>query len=286
MRRVTDMLPSPGLQPPSPARGRGGGGESRQSGLTLVEMIVAIVVGGILISMTSLFVRGQIQSYFDVSNRAALADDADTAVRRIAREIGAALPNSVRVHASGCCLEFIPIRDAGRYRAEIGMAGDRALDFGTAGTATEFDVLGPTVRVDVGDRIVVYNLGQPGADVYNGDTIRTPNGTGPALNRISAATAFQFPLASPGSRFQVVQPPVSYVCRAGTLRKHWGYALSATQPDNPGGSSALLADNASCTFSYLSAVLQRNALVSIQLVLARNDESVTLQQQIEVNNTP
>ena len=280
------MQPSPGLRPPYPVGRRGFGREGYQSGLTLVEMIVAIVVGGILVSLTSMFVRGQIQSYFDVSNRAALADDADTAVRRITREIGAALPNSVRVHASGCCLEFIPIRDAGRYRAEIGAAGDRALDFGPAATATEFDVLGPTVRVDAGDSIVVYNLGQPGANVYNGDTIRTPNTTGAALNRIGATPAFQFPLASPGSRFQVVQPPVSYVCSGGALRRHWGYALSLAQPDTPGGTSALLADNATCTFSYLPAVLQRNALVSIRLVLTRNDESVALQQQVEVNNTP
>lgn len=258
--------------------------------MSLVEMIVAIVVGGILVALTGMFVSGQIRAYSDVSNRAALADDADTATRRIAREIAGALPNSVRVHSTGCCLEFIQIRDGGRYRSEIGLSGpavDRALDFGATATASEFDVLGPPVQVVSGDRVVIYNLGQPGADAYAGDNIRAPNTFGASLSRIGAASAFQFPLASPSHRFHIVSGPVSYVCGGGELRRYWGYAINPVQSSAPGGSSALLAGNvASCSFEYTPAVLQRNGMVSIRLRLARNDESVDLQQQVDVNNTP
>lgn len=102
--------------------------ECRQSGVTLIELIVVIVVTGILVGIVGMFGRGQIQAYLDVASRAALADAGDTALRRIARELQAALPNSVRV--SGNYLEFVPISDAGRYRAESGGGpGDDWLDF-------------------------------------------------------------------------------------------------------------------------------------------------------------
>lgn len=279
MHRAIKRLPS---LPHSGARALLG-----QSGFTLVEMVVAIVVGGILVSLTSMFVRGQIQAYFDVSSRAALADDADTATRRIAREIAGALPNSVRVHSSGCCLEFIPIRDAGRYRSETGTEGGNPLDFSTADNA--FDVLGPQVNVVAGDELVIYNLGIPGADAYaTGESRR-----GGLVSTIAAGiqtltfTGAQFSLASPGSRFQVVSKPVSYVCSAGKITRYWDYGFNTTQLIPSSGTSALLAGNIeSCSFNYTPAVLQRNGLVSIGLTLSLNDESVTLQHQVVVDNTP
>ena len=66
-------------------------------GVTLIEMIVAIVVTGILLSVVSLFTRNQIMAYFDVDARTELADAADTALRRSARELQEALPNSILV---------------------------------------------------------------------------------------------------------------------------------------------------------------------------------------------
>lgn len=278
---------------------------TRQTGLTLIEMIVAIVIGGILVALTGMFVRGQIAAYFDVSNRTALADDADTAVRRIAREVGNALPNSVRVTCTplpvaSCTdffLEFIPVRDAGRYRSEIGAAGpvvDRALKFGTEAT-TEFDVLGPAVTVAAGDQIVVYNSVQSDAaagvntDAYLGGNRRTPTATG-SLSRISVDGAF--PVASPANRFHVVSAPVSYVCHAGTLRRYWGYGFNAVQPTGfAAGSSALMSANVdpganACSFTYALSGLQNNGLVSIRLVLTRNGESAGLQHQVAVNNSP
>ena len=71
-----------------------------QAGVTLVEMIVAIVITGILLSLTSMFVRNQVDSYTDVARRTDLVDTANTAVRRMARDLATALPNSPRVPQS------------------------------------------------------------------------------------------------------------------------------------------------------------------------------------------
>jgi MSHA biogenesis protein MshO len=276
----------------------------RQQGVTLIEMIVAIVVTGILLSLVGMFTRNQIAAYFDVSARAELSDAADTALRRIARELQGALPNSVRAASAGSerFLEFVPIRDAGRYRAQSGGgAGDDPIDLSST-TDNSFDVLGPTVTVAANDSLVIYNLGIPGADVYAGTT-RRPFSVSGTLQKLSYTVgASQFPFASPQNRFQIVSGPVTYHCtpnaanpEMGTITREWCYNFSTTQPTSfattlPGcaapASSVLVSGVSACELSYTPGALERNGLVSMRLVLSRNGESVTLLHQVDVMNTP
>lgn len=269
---------------------------SRYRGFTLVEMIVSIVIAGILLALAGMFGRNQINAYFDVANRAELADAADTAMRRVGRDLQAALPNSVR--QSGAFLEFVPVHDAGRYRADVGGAvGDDILDF-SSGTDNAFDVLGPPVKVDSGDQLVIYNLGQPGSDVYQGLNRRAAS-VGSALTKVSfTATGVPFPLASPQNRFQIVGTPRTYECAPnaadpaqGSVILHTGYGFAPSLPASGswtlGGSSSILINNVEeCSFSYLPAVLQRNGIVALRLKLTRNGESIQLLHQFGIFNTP
>lgn len=260
---------------------------SASRGFTLIEMIIAMVIGGVIVAMASMFVRDQINASTDVANRAALADTADTILRRMGREIQGALPNSVRVDGTGQLLEFIPVKDAGRYRTEQAGGVGNVLDFGATATSMLFDVFGPPVTIAAGDSVVVYNLGVPGANAYAGDNLRTPNTTG-SVSQVGAAAAFQFPFASPSKRFQIVGQPVTFRCTGTTIMRYTGYGFSNSQPTAfAAASTAQLADDVSaCTFEYVGAVLQRNGFVSINLTLTRNGESVNLRHQVEVLNTP
>jgi len=261
-------------------------------GFTLVEMIISIVITGIVVSMVAMFGRGQVDAYIDAGNRAELSDAADTTLRRIARELQSALPNSVRVSPAGNFLEFVPIRDAGRYRAEIDVGPpprNNTLDFGN-NADTSFEVLGPPVTITAGDQLVVFNLGQPGSDVYEGTSRRAATAA-VGVNSITFAPAgTQFPLASPQSRFQIVGAPVSYECAGGALVRHSGYGFLAVQPvafGGLGGVTAVMTDNVGgCAFNYTPAILQRNGLVVLRLTLTRNGESVELLHQVDVLNTP
>ena len=156
-------------------------------GFTLVEMIVVIVITGIIGGIVAIFLRTPVQGYVDSARRAELTDIADTAMRRISRDLHMALPNSVRITgtcsgSTTCYLEFIPTTGGGRYRDSISSSGAPqcgslaadVLDFSAADTC--FQVLGAMPPENVGsDQIVVYNLGITGANAYSGNTLKTDN---------------------------------------------------------------------------------------------------------------
>ena len=262
-------------------------------GFTLVEMVVVITIMSILAAGAAIFIRNPTQSFIDSENRANLTDRADTALRRMARDIRNALPNSVRVSTNGSdsFIEFMPVKAAGRYRASVGTSGtDNPLDFSLA--ADTFDVLGANVTVAAGDQLVIYNLGIPGSDVYEGSNIRPLQTTG-SLSTLSFSGGV-FPLASPSSRFYVVSTPVSYACDMTNkvLLMYSGYAIQTSQPAsiatlNGLATSRQLANNlSSCQISYIAGVLQRSGVVIIRLGLTQDVAQVTLAHQVNVVNSP
>jgi MSHA biogenesis protein MshO len=265
---------------------------NRAYGFTLLEAVVVIAITGIVAAIVAVFIRAPVQGYFDSANRAELTDVADTALRRISRDLHLALPNSVRVTGSNHVMEFLSTRDGGRYRSDVGTggAGD-ILDF--TQNDTSFDILGPPITFATTDYIVVYNLGIPGADAYESNTVRRAyNGTAGAQSNVSITSATPFPFDSPSHRFQVVDTPVTYLCdlTAGTLTRYSGYTIVSTQPNPPTGGSlvaALLAKNlTACDFSYTAGVTQRSALVSIRLSVTQSNETVSLYHEVHVNNVP
>ncbi|HEX6708459.1 MAG TPA: type II secretion system protein [Albitalea sp.] len=273
-----------------------------QRGFTLMEAVLVIALTGIVAVMVGVFIRAPVTGYVDQARRAELVDIADTALRRLGRELQRALPNSIRVDATGTALEFLPVSAAGRYRAapDAAGAGD-FLDFGS-NTDNSFAVLGPAVSVSAGDQLVVHNLGLPGADAYSGESRRALTSTGAALATLSYTVGgTQFPFASPGNRFQVVRTPVSFLCSeaaggAGSLRRYAGYAIQAAQPTSAaaaplstlsGADNALLAAQVeTCRFAYDPNVSPRNGLVTLTLKLTSGGESVTLMHQVHVDNAP
>ncbi len=72
----------------------------RQRGFTLIEAVMVIAITGIVAAMVAIFIRTPIQGYFDLERRVEMTDTADTALRRIARDLRLALPNSVRTVAA------------------------------------------------------------------------------------------------------------------------------------------------------------------------------------------
>lgn len=178
------------------------------AGFTLIEMIMVITITGIIAGMVAVFITTPVQGYVDSVRRAELTDQADVALRRIARDVRLALPNSLRIMETDgtttnagtcqtagyvCYIEFIPTRSGGRYRDTADGSSDPTpltapdcdatptpadgpcfLDFTTAANRS-FDVLGTLPEMAVNDHVVVFNLttnnvaGQTDGNAYVGD---------------------------------------------------------------------------------------------------------------------
>ncbi len=296
----------------------------RLRGFTLIEAVVAIVITGIVAGMVAVFIRSPVEGYRDAQRRSELSDAADTAARRLARDLRLALPNSVRVasDADGQCLEFMPTKIGARYRAAVDTVNGAAtgygdlLDFTTVDAA--FDMLWPNgnlpaaSQIAAGDVVVVYNDGSASGDAYSGvNAIQvanvaaggSPNTTAITFVAAGAAAPFgrkQLPSESPFGRFQVIPAGthvVSYRCNAGRLTRHARTLASAwARPANcaamvAGATTAVLATNLTvCSLSYdppgASTALTRFGIVSISLGIGAAGEAVSLYQQVHVDNTP
>jgi len=265
----------------------------RQSGVSLAEMIMVIAITGILAAGVAVFIQRPVEGYVDASRRAALTDEADTALRRITRELRMALPNSVRVDGSGQFVEFILTSGGGRYRAEVDSGGGgNILDF-TASDSNGFEVLGTYPTLAAGEQIVVYNL-------YSDGTISNAYAGGNRASLASTATppvqisSFLFPAESPGHRFHVATGAVTYGCTGGQLIRYSGYGYNNPQVAPPaGGSANVLAGHVgSCQFTYTTGGLSERSgtvMMVLELVSAAaggGTERVRLFQQAQVNNLP
>jgi len=277
-----------------------------QRGFTLMEAVVVMVLTGILVGAVAVFITSPMLGYQDTARRAEITDTADTAVRRVARDLRLALPNSVRITGSNQVLEVLSTRTGGRYRYALGTGTEDILDFSAADTS--FDVLGPTVTLVAGDQIVVFNLGIPGADAYAGNTLDTHNrraysGGGATVSNVPITSANRLPFDSPSHRFHVVERAVTYFCdlTAGKLWRYWGYTIQASQanvdsiaeldaltlPATATRGKALLAQNLSaCTFAYETSVTERSGLVSMQMSFTQSGETVSLYHAVHVSNVP
>jgi MSHA biogenesis protein MshO len=232
--------------------------ERDQRGTTLLELVMVISIIGVIGAVASIFIKGPIDGYVEGARRAALTDAVDTTVRRMARDIRKALPNSTRIR-NAQCLEFIPTKTGGRYRA----------------------------GVDVNDVIAVYNLGVPGADAYEKDNTSLVLGVADGEETTISIAAKLFPLASGGKRFHVIpanEHVVAYVCdNAGKLRRTVRDFTDSTCP----ATGPILASNvASCSFTHDVSDLQRNAPVQLSVSFTDSGETVSPYYEVYVNNWP
>jgi MSHA biogenesis protein MshO len=274
----------------------------------MVELVMVIVIMGVIGGMVAVFMKSPIDAYMDSARRAALTDVADTTVRRMARDIRKALPNSIRVPTTipaNQCLEFIPTKAGGRYRTEDATPADgTALNFTAADSS--FNMLGSNnalpadQRIVSGDVVAVYNLGPGIVDAYDQDntaSVVAPSPVDPASapgetrisissTRTPASGNMLFPLASGSNRFHVIPKDelvVAYVCNDGKLYR----IASTTFASACTATGAVLADKvSSCNFVYNGSDLQRNALVQITLKFTDNSETVSLYHEVHVDNTP
>ncbi len=269
-------------------------------GFTLVELITVMVITGIISMMVVNMITTPMEAFSDMKRRAELVDIAEITLHKMAREIRRALPNSIRITNSGTVtsIAFLRTVDGGRY-ASIGSDV-----FEANNNINRFNLTKSLSNVNDADvnaatyYLVVYNLGQGGADAYQEDNISQVSGL--PLNPELAITFdnFTFPFASPADRFMVVDTSFAFMCDTNPLvkqiKQYSGYEFRIPQ----GGTDVpvdmtqgdLLANNiASCEFKYDPGTATRAGLVTLNISIndtQHQGETVTLLQQIFVENRP
>ncbi len=282
-----------------------------QAAFSLIELIVVVVLLGILAGGAGLLITTPIEAYSDQLRRQQLVDQAEMALRQIARDVRRALPNSIRISTvgAGWALELVNSIDGARYRDQTGggfTADTDILDF--SAPDTEFNFLGqlnfatPTVLA-AGQRLVIYNTAPANfySDAVNNFNpgIVTPAGTTLTLtsngaeHHLAMAPAFQFSQQSPGQRAFIVDGPISYICNPGSrsMTRYSNYAYQIGQPTAaPGGaaSGVVVTQVAACSINYQAGTAQRGGIVTIEITLndVASGESVSLLHQVHVDNVP
>ena len=282
---------------------------TKQRGFTLVELVLVIVITGVIGAVATIFFKPAMDAYFATGRRAAILDMADTALRKLSRDVRVAVPNSLRSPNSQC-FELVPTSTGGRYRMAVDTVNSGSTPLDIDAPVTTFDVLSPmTTPPVVNDWVVINN--QYVNDVYAGVNasqitgVSTPAASA-GLSRL-AITSLQFPTGYSGGRFSIVpgnggNPALFYICSGadgavdsagngkGTLyrlARPFVPAYPSACPATTG--AAVVATNVtSCNFVYNASQdgTQQSALLWLQLQISQANETADLVYGVHVDNVP
>ncbi|WP_339730152.1 type II secretion system protein [uncultured Pseudomonas sp.] len=267
-------------------------------GFTLVELVMVIALSGLVAVMIGTVMSRPMQGFVDQSRRAELVDLAATAVNRMARDVRLAVPNSVRIN--GGVLELLRAPSGGRYRANLagGVLQDPPV---CAASPCTIPFAGPLqlneLALPANLWMVIYNVGSAGA----GNNVWTPAAGAPSVisPRVSisvqgsdlrltgaAINGFRFRYASPQHRFFLADQVVGYRCANGRLWRGEFDSLAANYDYSAAATVVDQVDCANSSFTYTPGTNIRSGLVTIRLTLSANGESISLLQQVHVDNAP
>lgn len=278
---------------------------ARQSGFTLVELILVVVLCAIVAAMVGSVLSRPLEGFVAQSRRMELVDIAAVALDRMQRDIRMAVPGSLRLSADGQALELLLIHSAGRYLPN--RSDGVSLEFSTTPNAQcrgPLDVLTMLPRCDV-LQVFAPDLLPPASGwlviasapfnwAASSPGSITPTGTVfarladsvdyPGISLIQVAPQggdFAFASASARRRIYFADRVVGYRCSAGQLLRYEHDQLQATLPEAAPSTARLQADRVQgCDFRFSSG------LAGLRLSIGTAGESIRLARQVQVSNAP
>lgn len=259
----------------------------KHSGFTLVEIVTVLVILGIVAAIGSSFLITTVDSYRTTEARAKLVTRGRTAIEQMTRQLRLAAPNSLRVSASGLCLEFFPLVGGANYLSALPDTENAAPLVSSINTAPIILDLGTPEHVIVGALNAgdIYTSGSPAARVQLASLSGSPATT------INLATPHRFIRNSIHRRVYLAGDPKRFCVASSSLVLYQAYPFdTSTLTDaTPAAAPVIMALEVAASgnaFSLSPGSEDRNAAVNIALIFSGNNESVELNQQVLVRNVP
>lgn len=262
-----------------------------QSGFTLVELVVVIVVLGAISAGTAVYIVRSMEAYSDTVRRDQLTSTARIAVEKITRELRNALPNSVRTYNNDQCIQFIPVKRGSSYH-----------NIPLTAANISFSAI-ENHSPDNPIYVVVYPYSS--VQLYIDETITPPppgsivefSNYDPSTGTVTLGQNYRFSHGSPRKRFYFTAAPVSYcITGSGELMRYNNNSTGNLnqQPTPPGSDWSLVAKNIQLAdggnpispFIYSEGTLQRNGVVTLDLRVRQDNEWVRLLHEVQIRNVP
>ncbi|ELA9814497.1 prepilin-type N-terminal cleavage/methylation domain-containing protein [Vibrio parahaemolyticus] len=251
-----------------------------QRGFTLIELVLAIVIGSIIMLGIAGYVQVGMKGYVDASSRQRIQTQAQFVLEKMAREIRHAVPNSFAMTntADESCLSFVPTLNSGYYFQEptsndlLFITGENVPgDTLKASEQIRF-VINPTRYDDLISGAVSNHL------IDNDLALNGDDGNGNAdFYRYILTTSL--PSDSIAHRIYLYQlaTKVEY-CIVKTGVRSNRLTRNGTVVEN------IVADESQ--FDYTNVSLQTGGIVYLKLAFEQNGEVSTYQQDVQVLNVP
>jgi len=256
--------------------------QRKQTGFSLVELVVTIVVLAIIMAGSAAYITSSTIAYTKVAQREQLTSLGRVTIEQVSRDLRTALPNSIRVRNN--CIEFFPIKTGSVYLTlptDAASNNFTALSFSLpAGSNIEHVIVYPY------DTTALYSQSNPGPIAGYASVTGSPTAT------ITLSSNYQFARQAPQRRFYLVEDPISY-CIVGTdLNRYENYGVDALQGTPPPGVTAQLvaeqiqtSDGGAVTpFTYTPGSLQRNGIVTLDFRFLMEGEFIRLSHEVHVRN--
>lgn len=249
--------------------------DKKQSGFTLIELIIVVVLLGIIGVMGASFISEAFKWFFDTDVRMEMYEEGKSSMVRMEREIHIALPNAVQINGNG--IEF-GVVDENSMANVFGQYTETSPGGGT--TITD-----RTGALPLNTLVSIYNTEWPifsnGSRTYR----VTSNGVNPmTLDR-------NIGLSSPYQRFYAVRSDaVRFYVVGTTLSRSTATVTAGTNLGVFGGAQTVARDiipsGALPYFTYNPGNSTRNSVVSIHFAISRNGEIVNFHKEVQIRNVP
>lgn len=229
-----------------------------------------------------------VNAYQQTQARTKMIGKGRAAIEQMSRQLRGAVPNSLRISASGRCVEFLPTVAGALYEGDVAdefnMAAGRS-----AISTSEFSLgLGVPAYIVIGAYASseIYTVSSPAARANLSNAL-----TGGPFTSVSLSASHTFKRNSVRKRLFIAGTPRRFCVVMDELRVYSNYGLltSAMTDTSPGGDSDLMATNVvsnGIVFSLSTGSLDRNAAIDIVLQFSENNTLLTLNQQVLLRNVP